>query len=234
MSVNIAQATTSSPVAAQNQQALRQVWETIKPDSCPYFYNFHMHTNRSDGQLEPEGLIEQAVAIGLKGFAITDHHTVNGYKIAQDWLNNWQQQTASPTPHLWTGVEITSELLSTEVHILGYAFDPEHPAIKPYLQGKAPRNSAAQAEAVIEVLHQAGGMAVLAHPVRYRRSAEDLIARAADLGIDAVEAYYAYNNPEFWKPSPQQTERVKQLGAAYNLLNTCGTDTHGLNLLRRV
>lgn len=234
MAVNIAQATTSSLVAAQNQQALRQVFSTIRPDSCPYIYNFHMHTNCSDGQLKPEALIEQAVTIGLKGFAITDHHTVNGYKIAQDWLNNLQQQAPEQVPHLWTGVEITSELLATEVHILGYAFDPEHPAIKPYLQGKAPRHHAAQAEAVIEVLHQAGGIAVLAHPVRYRRSAEDLIASAADLGIDGVEAYYAYNNPESWQPSPQQTERVKQLSSVYNLLNTCGTDTHGLNLLRRL
>ncbi|MEO8893742.1 MAG: PHP domain-containing protein, partial [Coleofasciculaceae cyanobacterium] len=108
------------------------------------------------------------------------------------------------------------------------------PAIKPYLRGKAPRYSAAQAGAVIDVLHQAGGMAVLAHPVRYRCSAEALIASAADLGIDGVEAYYAYNNPEIWQPSPKQTERVKHLSAAYNLLNTCGTDTHGLNLLRRV
>jgi predicted metal-dependent phosphoesterase TrpH len=45
-----------------------------------------MHTNCSDGQLKPEVLIEQAVSIGLKGFAITDHHTVEGYKIAQDWV----------------------------------------------------------------------------------------------------------------------------------------------------
>lgn len=234
MAVNIAQATTSSTVASQNQPALLQVFSTIRADSCPYFYNFHMHTNCSDGQLKPEVLIEQAVSIGLKGFAITDHHTVEGYKIAQNWLNNWQQHTLSAIPHLWTGVEITSELLGTEVHILGYAFDPEHPAIKPYLQGKAPRNTAAQAGVVIEVLHQAGGMAVLAHPVRYRRSAEDLIAAAADLAIDGVETYYAYNNPEVWQPSPNQTERVKGLSAAYNLLNTCGTDTHGLNLLRRV
>lgn len=233
MAVNI-EATTSSPVAAQNQQALRQVFSNIGPESCPYFYNFHMHTHCSDGQLKPEALIEQAVRIGLKGLAITDHHTVEGYKIAQNWLNKWQQQASSGIPHLWTGVEITSELLDTEVHILGYAFDPEHPAIKPYLQGKAPRHSAAQAGAVIEVLHQAGGVAVLAHPVRYRRSPEDLIARAADLGIDGVEAYYAYNNPEVWQPSPNQTERVKHLSAALNLLNTCGTDTHGLNLLRRV
>jgi hypothetical protein len=87
---------------------------------------------------------------------------------------------------------------------------------------------------VIVALHQAGGLAVLAHPERYRRSAAELIPVAAHLGIDGVETYYAYGNPEPWQPSPNQTQKVKQLSATYNLLNTCGTDTHGLNLLRRL
>lgn len=237
MAVNIDPALVSlSQVTAQDQQALRYVWENIQPDSCPYSYNFHTHTRYSDGQLQPEELIEQAVSIGLKGLAITDHHTVRGYQAAQSWLEQWQQQSPPSTsiPHLWTGVEITANLLGTEVHILGYAFDPEHPALQLYLQSQAPRQDDAQAAAVIVALHQAGGLAVLAHPARYRRSAKELIPVAAHLGIDGVEAYYAYNNPEPWQPSPTQTQQVKQLSATYNLLNTCGTDTHGLNLLRRL
>jgi predicted metal-dependent phosphoesterase TrpH len=236
MAVNIAQASASPLVAAQNQQALRQVWENIQPDSCPHAYNFHMHTIYSDGQLKPQDLVQQALAIGLKGFAITDHHTIAGYKLAQSWLQYWQQQSSpsTPFPHLWTGVEINADLLGTEVHILGYAFDPEHPSIKPYLQGKAPQHSDAQAAAVIVALHQAGGLAVLAHPARYRRSAQELIPVAAHLGIDGVETYYAYNNPDPWQPSPTQTQQVKMLSATYNLLNTCGTDTHSSNLLRRL
>jgi hypothetical protein len=235
MAVNFAQASVSSQIAAQDRQALRQVWENIQPDSCPHSYNFHMHTIYSDGQLKPEELIQQAATIGLKGLAITDHHTVGGYKIAQSWLEQFQQSSPStPVPHLWTGVEITSDLLGTEVHILGYAFDPEHPSIQPYLKGKQPQQGDAQAAAVIVALHQAGGLAVLAHPERYRRSAAELIPVAAHLGIDGVETYYAYGNPEPWQPSPNQTQKVKQLSATYNLLNTCGTDTHGLNLLRRL
>ena len=235
MSVNTALSSASAPIAAQNQQALKQVWENIQPDSCPYSYNFHMHTIYSDGQLKPEELLEQALSIGLRGFAITDHHTIGGYELAQRCLDNFQPEMHSrPMPQLWTGVEVTAELLGIEVHILGYAFAPEHPAIKPYLQGKAPRNNDAHAGAVIAALHQAGGMVVLAHPARYRRSAADLIPVAADLGIDGVEAYYAYNNPESWQPSPKQTQQVKELAARYNLLHTCGTDTHGLNLLRRL
>lgn len=226
---------TSSPeLAAQNVIALKQALSSLNADSCPHDYNFHMHTVFSDGKLKPEELIEQAVVIGLKGLAITDHHNIGGYQVAQSWLNEKLQESSQPLPHLWTGTEITAELLNIEVHILGYAFDPQHPVIQPYLQGKAPSGEAAKAVNVISAFHQAGGLAVLAHPARYRRPAKDLIPQAAALGIDGVETYYAYNNPHPWQPSPKETEQVKQLAAAYNLLNTCGTDTHGLNLLQRL
>ncbi|NEO98118.1 MAG: PHP domain-containing protein [Symploca sp. SIO2E9] len=236
MALNTTQTLAIPKVAATNKQALTEVWKNLEPDSCPYFYNFHMHTTCSDGQLQPEELIEQAVAIGLKGFAITDHHTINGYQVAQSWLEDWQQQIPSTTqvPQLWTGMEITAALLDSEVHILGYAFDPQHPALYPYLQGNAPQNSEAQAGTVIMAIQQAGGLAVLAHPARYRRSAKELIPVVAELGIDGVETYYAYANPKPWQPSHKQTQQVKQLGATYNLLNTCGTDTHGLSLLKRL
>ncbi|GAC1450758.1 MAG: PHP domain-containing protein [Chamaesiphon sp.] len=194
-----------------------------------------MHTVFSDGQFQPEQLMEQAVALGLKGLTITDHHSTVGYQAAQYWLEKAVTESgAANLLQFWTGIEITAELLETEVHILGYAFNPEHPDLQIYLQGNAPQGSDAQAANVIVALHQAGGLAVLAHPARYRRSAEELIPVAAHLGIDGVETYYAYNNPKPWQPSPTQTQLVECLSATYGLLNTCGTDTHGLNLLQRL
>lgn len=235
MAVNIAQASALGKTAAQDKQALRQVWDNLQSDSCPHSYNFHMHTNCSDGQLKPEALIQQAVEIGLKGLAITDHHTIDGYRVAQSWLEDWRQiSPATPLPHLWTGVEISAQLLDTEVHILGYAFDPQHQSLRPYLQGDAPYDDYAQAAAVIVAIHQAGGLAVLAHPARYRRSAKELVPVAANLGIDGVEAYYSYNNSKPWRTSPRQTKEVERLGLTYHLFTTCGTDTHGLNLLWRL
>ena len=235
MVLNISPTLASPQTAAQNKQALKRVWENIQPDSCPYFYNFHMHTTCSDGQLQPEEVIEQAISIGLKGLAITDHHSIAGYYTAQSCLEKRQQSsTSTPIPHLWTGVEITSNLIGTNVHILGYAFEPNHPSLQSYLHNELTPEKIPQAVAVIAAIHQAGGLAVLAHPARYRRSPEKLIPAAANLGIDGVETYYAYSNPKPWQPSPHQTLKVKQLGATYNLFNTCGTDTHGLNILWRL
>lgn len=230
MAVNFARTSTSI-------QCLQQVFTTIDAESCPYRFNFHMHTVYSDGKFQPEELIDRAIAIGLQGLAITDHHTILGYKTAQRYLEDWQwshPQTDKPAPQLWSGVEINAQILNVEVHILGYGFEPSHPSLQPYLQRGAVKGEGYQAENVIDSIHQAGGLAVLAHPARYKKSHFDLIPAVAQLGIDGVETYYAYNNPNPWKPSPTETQQVQNLAAIHNLLSTCGTDTHGRSLLQRL
>ncbi|NJL86891.1 MAG: PHP domain-containing protein [Leptolyngbyaceae cyanobacterium SM1_1_3] len=241
MAVNPALASTA---AVQGALTLRQIFATVDAESCPSSYNFHMHTVCSDGQLEPEALVEQAISIGLVEYAITDHHSVKGYRRAKAWLEDWQWRHPSPMkgkasrqsaiPRLWSGVEITATLLETEVHILGYAFNIDHPAIKPYLQGHSRLDSDRTAQRVVHAIQQANGLAVLAHPARYRRPAEELIQAVAQMGIDGAEAYYAYDNPSIWRPSPDKTETVEYLAQSHGLLRTCGTDTHGKSLLRRI
>ena len=218
-----------------NVDILRQVFWSVNAQSCPKLFNFHMHTVHSDGKLQPSALMEQAIAIGLQGLAITDHHSIGGYQTAHIWLENWKWNNGSEnTPYLWSGVEINANLLDVEVHILAYAFEPEHPSIKPYLQRKPTTGKQYQANNIIAAIHQAGGLVVLAHPVRYKRSHVDLIGAAAERGIDGVEAFYAYNNPKPWIPSAVETQQVQQLAQEYQLFNTCGTDTHGLSLLQRL
>lgn len=216
---------------ARDTKKLGLVWEKIDNFSCPRHYNFHLHTNCSDGQLSPEELVEQALAIGLKGFAITDHHSIKGFDRGRKYL---MTKSSHNLPHLWTGVEITADLNGTNVHILGYGFDPSARVLQKYLTGEAPTGKDASAEKVIKSLHQAGGLVVLAHPMRYRRSAEVLIPEAYELGIDGVETYYAYANPNPWQPSENQTKTVKTLAHRYNLYTTCGTDTHGNNISVRL
>jgi predicted metal-dependent phosphoesterase TrpH len=227
-------------------QILRQVFDSVDAASCPHTYNFHMHTVCSDGKLTPAALMEQVMAIGLQALAITDHHSLRGYHQAKAWLEDWRWRHPTPlgqrkTPHLgesaprlFTGVEINALLADTEVHLLGYGFSPHHAAIAPYLQGSAPRGPMKSATTVIQAIQAAGGLAVLAHPARYRVSAEVLITHAAALNIDGIEAYYAYSNPDQWEPCPRHTPQIEALARRHRLLTTCGTDTHGSNLLRRL
>jgi len=42
-------------------QDLQRIFNQVSVDSCPYTYNFHMHTNCSDGKLTPSELMEQAL-----------------------------------------------------------------------------------------------------------------------------------------------------------------------------
>lgn len=227
-------ATYSLKPTARDTCYLKSVWETINATSCPRHYNFHLHTIASDGKLTAIGLVQQAIAIGLRGFAITDHHSVDSFRAAEQYLSTLSFDNSINLPHLWTGTEITSKLQSVEVHILGYGFDSDHPAFSSYLQGERPQGTDALAKQVIDSIHQAGGLAVLAHPERYRRSAEQLIPAAVELGIDGVETYYSYGNPKVWQPTPDKTARVKSLAEKYHLFSTCGTDTHGLNIQQRL
>lgn len=222
-----------SELAAQDIKELVQVWQTLDAQSCPYHYNFHMHTRCSDGQLTPEALIEQATLIGLKGMAITDHHSVRGYERAAKWLRMHGSELDN-IPHLWTGVEITSFFDEVKVHILGYGFNPKHQAIASYCTHRSPHDSAARAPAVIRAIHQAGGLAVLAHPARYRKPYEVMIPAAAAAGIDGIETYYDYRRVKPWQATPKTTPGVQAVVEQCGLLHTCGTDTHGLNLRLRV
>ena len=236
-SVNLAPAPDWTLPADRIRPTLQQVFQTLDADSCPHSYNFHIHTIFSDGQLRPEELMEQAIANGLQGLAITDHHSVGGYEVAKNWLENWKLENPDKSwaaPTLWSGVEISAQLLTTEVHILGYDFDPQAPSLEPYLRGENPTGEDYQGAKVIAAIQEAGGFAVLAHPCRYRISAAKLIPEAARLGINGVETYYSYANTKPWLASPKQSKQVKELGNRYGLIHTCGTDTHGENILVRL
>ncbi len=231
----LTRANASSHLAAREVAALKHIFQHLDRNSCPTRYNFHMHSVFSDGQLQPDEILSQAIAIGLDAFAITDHHSVLGYHLAQSTLAEYRQHDPHRAlPQLWTGVEINAELLGTEVHILGYGFDPRHAAMQRYLQGEKVTGNDFNARYVIDAIHAAHGLAVLAHPCRYRKAAEELIPAAAALGIDGTEAFYAYRKVLPWTPSEIQTELVGRLNAKHHLFNTCGTDTHGCDLLSRV
>jgi predicted metal-dependent phosphoesterase TrpH len=218
-----------APSPAQDLALLRQVFRQIDAESCPDRYNFHNHTICSDGKLTPQESMAQAIAIGLEDMAITDHHTVRGYNQAQAWL---AQQSSSL--RLWIGTEITAYIDDVDVHILGFGFDPHCVQLIPYLQGHEASRGYTPIAKVIAAIHAAQGLAVLAHPSRYRLPTEQVVATAVECGIDGLEAYYAYKHVTPWSFTIAETERVLGLADRYGLLATCGTDTHGTNLRLRL
>lgn len=72
----------------------------------------------------------------------------------------------------------------------------------------------------IDLIHKAGGLAVIAHPFRTFYKQEDFLQEAIDGGIDGIEAYSNYHTPE-------QCLYYEEYAKAHNLLITCGSDFHG-------
>jgi 3',5'-nucleoside bisphosphate phosphatase len=76
------------------------------------------------------------------------------------------------------------------------------------------------AEQAIELIHEAGGVAVVAHPywdIDARHEVDDLIR---SLGADGVEAFYPTHSKE-------QTEHLLELCEELDLIPTASSDYHG-------
>jgi predicted metal-dependent phosphoesterase TrpH len=208
---------------------LAAVLREVGPESCPTRFNFHCHTLCSDGSLTPEELADQAVAIGLEHLAVTDHHALAAHdRIAAALARH--QEAGSSVPILWRGVEISCLLEGCLVHVLGLGFGPDPEPQVPYLQGEAVVGPGLRAEAVVAAVRGAGGLALLAHPARYRLPHQRLIAAAAKVGLDGGEAWYDYTMAPRWSPTPVVCDAIAQNLSDRGLLQSCGTDTHGLAL----
>lgn len=76
------------------------------------------------------------------------------------------------------------------------------------------------AQSAIELIHDAGGAAVLAHPGLNRN--DDVIPELVAAGLDGLECYHSKHNPA-------ACEHYVQLAQQHELLVTGGSDCHGLN-----
>lgn len=208
---------------------LAAVLRDVGPASCPGRFNFHCHTLWSDGSLRPEELAHQALAMGLEQLAITDHHSNQAFATVQAVFEG-RHRAGEPTPKLWPGVEISCLLKGCLVHVLALGFTDSHPSLDPYLQGAALVGRGLRVEAVLEAIWAAGGLALLAHPARYRLPFQVLLEAADQLGFDGAEAWYDYRMQGPWQPTPHVCEAIARDLTNRGLLMSCGTDTHGLAL----
>ncbi len=249
--------------------------------------DLHCHSNHSDGTETPARLVQLAKEQGLVGFALTDHDTVSGLPEAA--------RTARELGlHFLSGIEISSKIEGQELHILGYGFDPEHPALLSGMEaqhharekripaivakfnrlgieisaeqvfaiageGSPGRPHVAQAVVAvgacksvsevfekylhdqgsanvvkdtltsgeaIDLIHSAGGVAVLAHPtakpIRSTGGLDALVGKLAYLGLDGLELHHP-------RATPQNRKRIKKLIRQHGLLASGGSDFHGGN-----
>ena len=182
--------------------------------------NFHIHTKFSDGIADFDEQIENALKRNMKYISITDHNTVLGYKNS-NYTNN---------PILIKGVEFDCFYKMSPLHILGYGIDTENPQllelcdnekndILRLLKSRHPKK-------VIDAIHSAGGIAVLAHPCCcFVFSLDDYVKKLKNLGLDGIEIHYPYNRFRSVVKFSSR-ELPYKLADKYNLIKTGGTDEH--------
>lgn len=185
--------------------------------------DLHIHTSCSDGEGDYEQIVSSAKSKGYELIAITDHNTVEAHKHISDEI-------------LLTGVEFDCWFGYIFIHLLAYNIDINHPSLTQFLaKNKAETEGVLlrllpkrNVKKLIQAIHEAGGIAVLAHPACcWAISLDRLVKNLIKVGLDGIETYYPY--PRFRKFAKfHSANDVKKIAEKYpQLIKTGGTDFHG-------
>lgn len=247
--------------------------------------DLHSHSKASDGQLTAKELVERAANRQVDILAITDHDSVDGLAEAKQAIIDKSLKLT-----LIDGIEITTNWLNHEIHVVGVNIDVQHPALtdliatqkekrenraiemghrleKAKLPGvyEAAKQLAGEGaitrahfarhlveigaaptfqkvfdkylsrgntgyvphdwvgiEQAIDVIHQAGGQAILAHPNHYNLSNKwmrRLFTEFKQFNGDAMEVAMG-------QQSPQMRLQLAMWSVEYDLLASQGSDFH--------
>ena len=168
---------------------------------------------------------KQELTCSLKKLELTN---ALGFELTQDQLD------ALSTNGVYTGEMFGEALLNDERYL-------DHELLKPYRNGGTRSDNPyvnfywdyyAQGkpcyteikfptlEETIKIIHDNGGLAVLAHPGNNLKGRFEIFDEMVELGIDGVEAYSNYHSEEV---NTYFVNKAKKL----DILYTCGSDFHG-------
>jgi len=197
---------------------------TISPAADTILVELHCHSTYSDGEFTPEALADRILKAGAKYASLTDHNTVEG-------LDAFQQAMMKHGIGFVTGVEMTTLHDEKIIHLLGYGFDQND---KNLLAGLADAKMLENPSAVglaassistrdaISLIQHAGGVAILAHPLKTENDSGKLLhimQELVDAGLDGIEAVYAHNTDD-------EADMLLNWTGAYQLVTSAGTDFH--------
>lgn len=185
--------------------------------------NLHIHSTCSDGQASFNDIVYTARKQGYKLISITDHNTIEGYKNCHDDI-------------LIPGVEFDCWYKGVFIHILAYNFDIYNEDLNKFMAKTKQETegdfirlfSKRNVPNLIQAIHNAGGVAVLAHPACYWAiNIENFVKNLIAIGLDGLEVYYPY--PRFRKIVKFHTSsQIKRIADKFpQLIKTGGTDFHG-------
>lgn len=204
---------------------IKEILSNFNEEDFKKDVNLHIHTVFSDGKCTPEQILAQAKKLGMKKIAISDHNTLHAY-LVNDKLKD---DLVIPA------IEFDCWIMGCLVHILGYGIDVNNKELQSYC---AKTKAGTEADIVrlfsfrspkkiINAIHNAGGIAILAHPACcWVFSLNSLVKRLMTFGLDGLEVFYQYRRHRSIIKF-HSAKKVARLAKKYNLIATGGTDEHG-------
>ena len=203
---------------------IKELFSNLNKDDFYSKVNLHIHTNYSDGEEDFDSIVEQAKKLNMKLISITDHNTVEGYKNSK----------YKDDDILVKGVEFDCFYRMSLLHILGYGIDVNSKALEEICAKNEKETKddilrlfkSRHPKKVIETVHTAGGIAVLAHPcccnVFYLY---DFVKRLKNFGLDGIETYYPYDR---FRGIVKFSSRALpfEIAKKLDLIKTGGSDEH--------
>ena len=152
--------------------------------------DLHVHSTFSDGSFTPEELIGEAARIGLSAIALTDHDTTDG-------VPRFTAAAVSTSIRAIAGVEISADVKSGTMHMLGYMIDPDNQTLIERLKWLREGREVRNAE-ILEKLNKLGFGLTWEEVAAF--AGEDVVGRphfaqallARDLVKDKNEAFDKY------------------------------------------
>jgi hypothetical protein len=137
----------------------------------PVRLDMHVHSQHSpDSSLTLETIVSGLAAVGLNGFALTDHNTVAGHGELAALKLRFPELVLVP------GVEVST----LEGHLLAYGVSEAPPRAQPVVE-------------TVEWVRDHGGVSVLSHPFRRAHGVGRALAESAR--VNAIEAVNGHNSP---------------------------------------
>lgn len=182
--------------------------------------NLHIHSACSDGKTEFRTVVDM-FSKKYKYISVTDHNTVQGYIDNSD-------------VNIITGVEFDVWYKGIFLHLLAYGIDIHNDEMKRfYAKNKQGTKtdiirffSTRNIKKLINAIHNAGGIAVLAHPACcWAINLNHFVGELVKIGLDGVEVFYPYPR---WRKYIKfsNPEDIDKIADKYNLIKTGGTDFH--------
>ena len=161
--------------------------------------DLHLHTSFSDGNLTPTQIVDLCAAHGIRHAAITDHDSTEGVGEALTAARRHRDL------EIIVGVELSTDVPSSEIHVLGYFVDHEDVGLQGTLsefrdgrEGRARRMVERLAELDVPVswerVEELSGGGAIGRPHIAQAMVE---AGYVEYPKDAFDAYLGRNGPAY-------------------------------------